>query len=510
VGVVIRVAGYVRVSRVGGRNGDSFQSPKQQADAIRALCQARGYDVSRVDEELDASGGTMDREKLQALIADIKANRIDGIVVYRLDRFARTLEGALKAFREITEAGGFVLAVEGGIDTSASAGPIGKFVVRLLFSLAEMELDMRAEGFELAKLNAIERGVHIAGTVPVGYVKLAKATPLVVDPKPAAAVRAAFRLRAKGAKCPLCRRLAPVSCSEHSLAEVARMLDTKLPGGPSGEGAWMVNTVKRMLRNRTYLGEARQGKHVKEKAHEAIVTPREFEIVQALDDRREPASSVTVSLLAGVARCAECGYALDRQRVGMKYLVYRCRGKHAGHGKCEAPAQAMQHALDSLVEEAVLANVAAKRADRIEARDEIDVLQAKLSAARSKRSPFEDADYVAVLGIVGATRALLKLDREIAQLERELSEQLALADHGPFTGGGSQSVSELWAQLSTDERREVIQSSVEAVVVWRAPRGTPLAERTRIYWRGEQLPFAKPSRGRKKKTNDEIKEEAAA
>src|SRR5947207_402390 len=126
-----RVAGYVRVSRVAGRSGDSFQSPDAQEDAIRAHCKARRLRLVEVVRELDASGGTMKRAKLQALFRRIEAGELDGIVVARLDRFARTLLGGVETLEQIHAAGGFVQTVEGSIDTSSSGGAMGELQLNL-------------------------------------------------------------------------------------------------------------------------------------------------------------------------------------------------------------------------------------------------------------------------------------------------------------------------------------------------------------------------------------------
>src|SRR5947199_8111601 len=92
---------YVWVSRVGGREGDSFISPKVQEERCRALATARGYKVGEVFIDLDQSGGTMDRPEFNRALARIQAGDSGGIIVARIDRFARTLQGALNTLQEI-------------------------------------------------------------------------------------------------------------------------------------------------------------------------------------------------------------------------------------------------------------------------------------------------------------------------------------------------------------------------------------------------------------------------
>ena len=64
-----RLDGYVRVSQVGKRGGESFISPQDlQEDRIRAWAEANGHEIIQVFPELDVSGGKMDRPKLNEVM----------------------------------------------------------------------------------------------------------------------------------------------------------------------------------------------------------------------------------------------------------------------------------------------------------------------------------------------------------------------------------------------------------------------------------------------------------
>jgi site-specific DNA recombinase len=475
-----RVAGYVRVSSVGGRVGDSFQSPGEQEKAIRAHCKARRLELVEVARELDASGGTMARAQLQRLLGDVEGGRIEGIVVARLDRFARTVVGGVQALEQIANAGGFVQAADGSLDTLEKAGALGSLQQNMMLVLAQWERSSRAEGFAAAKANAVARGVHISGKAPVGYLRPGKGAKLELDPAKADAVAAAFTLRATGAP----------------LGDVVRLLERRLPGGPSGEGRWNRETVSRVLRNRCYLGEARQGEYVQPGAHLPIVKPDAFDTAQALFRRSEPVARKGVkSLLAGVVVCGSCGHALERNTIGGGYTVYRCRGKSAA-GICEAPASAMAPALEELVAEAVLARLDSEAIEDNASDDDVSGLHGRIAAARAKREPFEDPDYVAALGLDAARRALVRVAAEIATLESELAAKVGGGRRPDLFG--TRGAREWWPTLDTAERRRVIAAMVDAVTVSRsAVRRGPLPDRVTVAWKGEGVPVARPSRGRR-------------
>ncbi len=484
-----KVAGYVRVSSVGGRSGESFYSPGDQEREIRRYCSTHGLEVAELVVELDESGSKLARSKLQEIVRKIEAGELAAIVVARLDRLSRlAAKDRVTLIDAIDEAGGDIFSASEAFDKTT---PEGRFAREVFLGIARMQWEQRAEGFDGAKRNAVARGVHISGKVPVGYLRNGRGARLERDPRTAPAIRSAFALFASGS----------------SFADVVRMLDRKLPGGPSGEGVWNRNTVTRLLRNEVYVGTAFQGDYRQENAHPEIVDRETFVTVQALLRRGEPpASTATVSLLAGVARCGSCGYALDRNTVGGGYVVYRCRGRSAS-GVCAAPVSAMLPAVDELVETAVLESLSAHAVERVPATTDRDAVHVRLAAVRVKREPFEDPEYVALLGKAEAMRALRKLNEEIAVIEGELADAVvATHDDSPFTQG----VADIWPTLTLAERRQVIAAMVDTILISRAPRGTALADRVNIYWMGDDVPLARPSRGRGRGNGAEVETAVAA
>src|SRR6516162_1585560 len=111
-----RLDAYIRVSDVHGREGDSFISPRVQEERIRAWATANGHEIVEAFHELDVSGGTMDRPLLNEVMARFDAGETDGLVVFRLDRFGRTLVGALALIEQIHERDGLFASVSDGFD----------------------------------------------------------------------------------------------------------------------------------------------------------------------------------------------------------------------------------------------------------------------------------------------------------------------------------------------------------------------------------------------------------
>jgi site-specific DNA recombinase len=97
------VDGYIRVSRVGDRSGESYISPDVQREAIERWAHERDVELVLHEPEENVSGGSMDRPVFNCLMGQIRSGESGGIVVWKLDCFARTLVGGLTTLNAITE-----------------------------------------------------------------------------------------------------------------------------------------------------------------------------------------------------------------------------------------------------------------------------------------------------------------------------------------------------------------------------------------------------------------------
>src|SRR5919106_2455360 len=257
-----RVAdGYIRVSRRGGREGDSFISPDVQRERIANWAKANGIEIVQWWEEIDQSGARLERPMFQEALARCERGETGGIVVARLDRFARSAVDALESIRRLNAAGARLVSVEDGFDGST---PMGRFAIGILTMIAELELERIKENWSTAITRAVERGVHISARPPTGYVR-DEDKRLVVSEPAASAVREVFRRRALRA----------------SWTELAAYLEEQGIETPRGNKQWSKTGVSGLIKNPAYLGQARSGAVVNDEAHEAIVTRAEFDAAQS-------------------------------------------------------------------------------------------------------------------------------------------------------------------------------------------------------------------------------------
>lgn len=128
----IRAALYARVST-------AEQSSAMQRDEMQAFCQRRGWDL--IEEYVDEgfSGSQASRPALNRLLADAKRRKFDVVLVYRYDRFARSLRQLVNALEEFRALGIDFVSLHEGVDTST---PNGRLVFGIFASIAEFEREL--------------------------------------------------------------------------------------------------------------------------------------------------------------------------------------------------------------------------------------------------------------------------------------------------------------------------------------------------------------------------------
>ncbi len=128
-----RAAIYARVSTHNGQN------PEMQLEEIRAFCSNRGWKI--VEEYVDTgiSGAKEHRPGLDRLLEACRRRLVDAVVVYRYDRFARSLRQLVNALEEFRALGIDFVSLHEGVDTST---PNGRLVFGIFASIAEFEREL--------------------------------------------------------------------------------------------------------------------------------------------------------------------------------------------------------------------------------------------------------------------------------------------------------------------------------------------------------------------------------
>jgi DNA invertase Pin-like site-specific DNA recombinase len=130
----MRAAIYARVST--SNNG---QNPEMQLRELREYCVRRGLEITGEYVDAGVSGTKEHRPQLDALLAACRKRCVDAVVVYRYDRFARSLRQLVNALEEFRSLGIEFISLHEGVDTST---PNGRLVFGIFASIAEFEREL--------------------------------------------------------------------------------------------------------------------------------------------------------------------------------------------------------------------------------------------------------------------------------------------------------------------------------------------------------------------------------
>ncbi len=149
----MKTALYARVS-----TANNSQSPEMQLRELKEYCERRRWKV--VGEYVDAgiSGAREKRPELDKLMADAHHRRFDAVVVWRFDRFARSVSHLLRALETFKALGIEFVSLSEQMDTST---PTGKMVFTVLGAVAELERSLIAERVRAGLRNARAKGKRL-------------------------------------------------------------------------------------------------------------------------------------------------------------------------------------------------------------------------------------------------------------------------------------------------------------------------------------------------------------
>jgi site-specific DNA recombinase len=188
----VRCAIYTRVSTDQGLEQD-FNSLDAQYDACQAYIRSQahaGWTLVRAKyDDGGFSGGNTERPALQRLLDDVRAGKVQVIVVYKVDRLTRSLADFAKLVELFDAHNVSFVSVTQQFNTTTS---MGRLTLNVLLSFAQFEREVTSERIRDKIAASKHKGLWVGGKVPLGYA--VKERQIVVVEEDAALVRSIFQL----------------------------------------------------------------------------------------------------------------------------------------------------------------------------------------------------------------------------------------------------------------------------------------------------------------------------
>lgn len=283
----------------------------EQEEKLKQLCEFKDYEIYKVYREEGVSAKNMERPKFQEMIEDMKNGKINKIVVYKLDRLTRSIKDLESICTMLEEYNCSLESVAEEINTDTANG---KFFIRMLTILAQLEIERTSERTKFGLVGAAKKG-HLSGRPPLGYKKIDNDKGIFIDEIQADVVRRIFKLYLDGmAVNSICK-----------LFNEEEILNRK----------WPTTTVDKILSNQIYIGNMEYGKRtdntiqIFEDVVPSIIDKTTFECVQKRKEKnlKNFTRKLTYIFMQKI-KCPKCnkimGGCSSTSKNNEKHLYYKC------------------------------------------------------------------------------------------------------------------------------------------------------------------------------------------
>lgn len=364
-----RAAIYLRLSREDGDFSCSGEKPESNSISNQRLVimefLKKRPEITFVREYCDDgyTGANFDRPDFQKMMDAVKKGEIDCIIVKDLSRFGREyIDSGAYIQKLFPLLGVRFIAINDNYDNAQPGAADNE----LILPFKNLMNDSYCRDISIKVRSNLEakrrNGQFVGSKVVYGYVRSPEnKNLLVIDPEAAAVVQDIFRWKIEGlSPAQIAGRLnrnhvpSPIEYKKRKGSSQRTCFQTK------EVAQWSAVAIYRILKNEIYTGTLVQGKTTSpnhkvkktvrkapdewcrtEHAHEAIIAPAQFELIQRLmlDDTRSPAGADGVHLFSGKVFCADCGSPMVRKVSRYRdreYTYFICGGNKADKHICSS------------------------------------------------------------------------------------------------------------------------------------------------------------------------------
>lgn len=463
----MKVALYPRVSTT--EQVDNY-SIGEQVERLTKYCDAMGWTVYKVYTDPGYSGGDLSRPGLQELIKDVKAGKVDKVVVYKLDRLSRSQKDTLYLIEDVfLKNNTDFVSMSENFDTSS---PFGIAMIGILSVFAQLERSQIKERMTMGREARAKKGFYSPSkNILIGYDYIDGL--LQINTYEKMIVNEVFDLFIAGTP----------------IRTIAETLNAR--GLNHNYGDWNDRTVRRLLENRHYIGEVKYRKIWYKGVHTPIVEIGKFNKAQELlKIRRDNYHSTNKheSYLGGMLWCKQCGARYHPKKlkprkdgtVIKQYLCYS-RSKRIKNMIVDPDCKNKTYLVEEL-EKAVfdeikklaldptyIEEIRAEKSDRENGEDRIGILEKEIAELSDQISGYMDLYALKKLSIQEIDAKIDPLAERREKLEDELAVLLDEEADGLLTEDEAlelvQSFEDILERGVFDEIRLTLETLIEKIVI---------------------------------------------
>ena len=288
-----------------------FSSCESQEEKIRSFVKSQnGWSVSKIYSDGGYTGANTDRPALQELMSDVGKNKINVVLVYKIDRLTRSPKDFYQLIEFFENNNIDFISITERFDTST---PAGRLLRNIMLTFAQFERELVSERVKDKLLERAKKGMWNGGNVPFGYKRENKK--LIVDKKEAETIELIFDTY-----------LETKSLSKVYILLKEQNIQTRQNNNFSK------STVASILRNIIYSGRIKHSSGIYPSIHQPIISDEIFELAQNIHQKKNRKLRVYKNFLfGGLINCEECGSKMTpcftnkyKNEKLIRYYYYRC------------------------------------------------------------------------------------------------------------------------------------------------------------------------------------------
>jgi len=301
---------YTRVS-TDAQAEKEFSSCESQEEKIRSfILSQNNWQIGKVYSDAGFTGANTNRPALQELFEDIRQNKVDIVLAYKIDRLTRSPKDFYQLIEFLEKYNVSFISTTERFDTST---PAGRLLRNIMLTFAQFERELTSERTKDKLIERAKKGFCNGGKAPFGYQR--KDKKLVIVKKQAETIRLIFETYLENS-------------SVDSVYQLLKNKDIKTNKG----NYFTKGLLARVLRNPTYAGKIRYAGNLYQGIHQPIISEELFELAQNAHKKRVRKYRIYRKfLLGGLIKCDECGsfmspcFTNKHKRGKLKrYYYYRC------------------------------------------------------------------------------------------------------------------------------------------------------------------------------------------
>lgn len=452
----MKAALYIRVSTdEQAKHGYSIAA---QQEKLEAFCLSQGWDIYKTYIDDGYSAKDLNRPKFNEMLTEIKNEKIDVLLVYRLDRLTRSV---LDLYTILNILDQYKCSFKSATEVYDTTNAMGRLFITLVAAIAQWERENTAERVRMGMEKKTKLGKWKGGIAPYGY--RIENKELVINDDEIEVVKTIFKM-----------------AETLGFYTIAKKL-TEAGYETRNGNDWHVHTVRDIANNPVYAGyltfnekddakKPPREQTLYEGNHERIINRDNFWLLQEkFDQRRVFGGKRQTSnyYFSSILKCGRCGSSMSGHKSG-GLKTYRCSGKKAGK-KCtshiikeDTLVKTVFANYDSLIEDIKLetetSEVSAEKINKLE--NELKLTEKLLS----KQKTMFEKDIIDIDELIEKTE-------ELRLKEKQLSIDLKKINNAHNKSNNDnlkfikENIFSLWEYANDYEKKELMTNLFTQLVI---------------------------------------------